>query len=120
MARLAALKAFIQWASRMGVVRGSRTREERLPVNRGASAAATPPPVSPVEPPVRGAVEPRPAAGVPSPATVSPSHVCTAEVAAAAGEPPSSETAAGGVGGGGGGGLALVALPRPNRSLGGG
>ena len=42
---------------------------------------------------------PRPAAGVPSPVAVSPSHVCAAEVAGAAGEKPTSETAAGVVGG---------------------
>ena len=94
-ARFAALKAFVQWAHRMGVVSGSRTREVILPADRGASAAAapaasvaTPPPASSVEPPVRGAVVPQAAAGVPSPATVSPSHVSTAEVTGAIGTPP--------------------------------
>ena len=89
----------------MGVVVGSRTREGTLAVNRGPSAAAAPaasaaapPPKSPVGPPVRGAVVPRPAAGVPSPATVSP-RVCAAKVAGATGENLTSETAAGVVGG---------------------
>ena len=95
MARLAALKAFVQWAHRMEVVSGSRTREGTLLADRGASAAATPaasvaapPPVFPVEPPIRGAVVPQAAAGVPSPATVSSSHVCAAEVTGATGNPP--------------------------------
>ena len=50
-ARLAALKSFVQWAHRMEVVSGSRTRESTLPSDRGSSAAAaraasaaTPPP----------------------------------------------------------------------------
>ena len=89
----------------MGVVSGSRTREGTFPADRGAAAAAapaastaTPPPASPVEPPVRGAIVPQAVAGVPSPATVSPSHVCAAEVAGTIGTPPPSETAAGVVG----------------------
>ena len=104
--RLAALKAFVQWAHRMGVVSGSQTREGTLPEDRGASAAAapaastaTPPPASSVEPPVRGAVVTQDAAGVPSPATVRPSHVSAAEVTDAIRPPPLSETAAGVVGG---------------------
>ena len=40
MAQFAALKAVVQWANRMGVVRESRTRKGTLPVNRGVSAAA--------------------------------------------------------------------------------
>ena len=107
MARFTALKAFVQWENRMGVVRGSRTREETLPVNREASAATTPvacaaapPPASPVGLPIRGAVVPRLATGVPSPppAAESPSHICAAEVAVAAGGNPTSETSAGVVG----------------------
>ena len=88
----------------MGVDSGSRTRKGTLPADRGASAAAapaasaaSPPPASSVEPPVLGAVVPQAAAGVPSPATVSPPHVCAAEVTGAIGTPP-SETAAGVVG----------------------
>ena len=95
MARLAALKPFVQWANRMGVVCGSQTREGTLPANRGVSVAATPVAstaapalASPVGPPVRGAIVPRPAAGVPPLATVSPSHVCVAEVTGATGKPP--------------------------------
>ena len=105
-ARLAALEAFVQWVHRMGVVSGSRTREGTLPADREASAAstpvasaATPPPASPVKSPVRGAVVPKAAAGVPSLTTVSPSLVCTAEISGAVGIPPPSETAAGVVGG---------------------
>ena len=119
-----ARKTFVQWAHRMGVVSGSRTRKGTLTANRGASAAAAPaasaaapPPAFPVEPPVGGTVVPQAAAGVPSSATVSPSHVCAAEVTTPTGTPPPSETAAGVVGGMW---LALVVLPRPNRSLGGG
>ena len=122
MARLAALKAFVQWENRTGVIRGSQTRKGTLPADRGASVAAapaasatTPPPASPVGPPVCGAVVPRPAVGVPSPTTVSPSHVCAAEVAGAAGEtPPPKPPLAWWRGG-----LALVTPPRPNRGLGG-
>ena len=94
-ARLAALKALVQWAHRMGVVSGSRTREGTLPADRGASAAAapaacaaTPPPASSAEPPVRWAVVPRAAADVPSPAIVGSSHVCAAGVTDAIGTPP--------------------------------
>ena len=104
-ARFAALKTFVQWAHRMGVVSGSRTHAGTLPADRGASAAAAPaaspasaatsPLASSVEPPVRGAVVPQAAAGVPSPATVSPSHVSAAEVTGAIGNPLPSETAAG-------------------------
>ena len=68
-------------------------------------------------PPVREPIAPQAAAGVPSPATVSPSHVSAADVTGAIGTPPPSETAASVVGGVGG---ALVVLPRPNRGLGGG
>ena len=89
----------------MGVVRGSRTREGTLPADRGTSAAAAPatssatsPSVSSVELPVRGPVVPQAAAGVPSPATVSPSLVSAAECTGAIGEPPPSETAPGVVG----------------------
>ena len=122
MARLAACKAFVQWANCRGVVRGSQTRKVTLPADRGASVAAaaaasvaTPPPASPVGPPIRGALVPRPAVGVPSPATASPSHVCAAEVAGAAGEiPPPKPPLAWWRGG-----LALVAPPRLNRGLGG-
>ena len=95
MTQFAALKAFVQWANHMGVVRGNRTREGTLPANRGTSAAAAPvasaaapPPVAPVEPPLRATVVPRAAAGVSSPATVSSSHVCAAEVTGATGSPP--------------------------------
>ena len=105
-ARLAALKVFVQWAHGMGVVSGSRTRKGTRPADRGASGAATPaasaatqPPASSVEPPVYGAVVPQAAAGVPSPATASPSHVCAAEANGAIGTPPPTETAAGVVGG---------------------
>ena len=119
-ARLAALKAFVQWAHRMGVVSGSRTREGTLPADRGASAAAasaasaaTPPPVSSAEPPVRGAVVPQAAAGVHSPATVRPSHVCAAEVTGAIGTPPPPKPPLAWWGCG----LALVVPPRPNRGL---
>ena len=123
-ARLAALKAFVQWARRMGVVSVSRTCEGTLPADRGASvaaapaaSAATPPPASSVEPPVRGAVVPQSAAGVPSPATVSPFHVCAAEVTGAIGTPPpplrNRRWRRGGER------LALVVLPRPNSGLGG-
>ena len=122
--RLAALKAFVQWAHRMGVVSGSPTREGTLPADRGTSAAAapaasaaTPPPASSGEPPVRGVVVPQAAAGVPSPATVSPSHVCAAEVTDAIGTPPPFRNRRWR---GGGCGLALVVLPRPNRDPGGG
>ena len=95
-ARFTALEAFVQRAHRMGVVRGSRTREGTLPADRGTSAAAAPssatsPTVSSVEPPVRGPVVPQAAAGVPS-------HVSAAECTGAIGEPPPSETAAGVVG----------------------
>ena len=90
----------------MGVVSGSRTREGTLPADRGDSAAAapaastaTPPPASSVEPLVRGAVVPEAAADVPSPATVSPSHVYAAEVIGAIGTPLPSEPAADVVGG---------------------
>ena len=90
----------------MGVVSGSRTREGTLPADREASgaadpavSAAAPPPASSVEPPVRGVVVPQAAAGVPSPATVSPSHVSAAGVTSAIGTPPPFETAAGVVGG---------------------
>ena len=41
MARLAALKTFVQWENRMGVGHGSRTRGGTLLTNHGASAAAT-------------------------------------------------------------------------------
>ena len=123
-ARFAALKTFIQWADRMEVVSGSRTREGTLPADRGASAAAapaasaaTPPPASSVEPPIRGAVVPQAAAGEPSPATVSLSHVSAAEVTGAIGTPPPLRNRRWR---GGGCGLALVVLPRPNRGLGGG
>ena len=121
MVQLAALKAFVQWANHMGVVRGNRTREGTLPANRGTSAAAAPvafaaapPPVAPVEPPVRATVVLRVAAGVPSPAIVSSSHVCAAEVTGATGSPspPPLQNCRWR---GGGNGLALVALPRPNR-----
>ena len=102
-ARLAALEAFVQWAHRMGVVSESRTREGTLPADRETSAAAapaaTPPPTSPVKSTVRWAVVPQAAAGVPSPATLSPSHVCAAGITGAVGTPPPSETAAGVVGG---------------------
>ena len=101
-ARLAALKAFVQWAHRMGVVSEGRAREGTLPAGRGASAAAAPaasaatlPLASSVEPPVCGAVVSQAAAGVPSPATVNPTHACAAEVTGAIREPPPSETAAG-------------------------
>ena len=90
----------------MEVVRGRRTREGTLPPNREAltvaalaASAAAPPPTSPTKSPVCGAVVPRTAAGVPSPATVSPSHVCAAEVTGATGTPPPSAIAAGVVGG---------------------
>ena len=60
-ARLAALKAFVQWAHRVEAVSRSRTREGTLLADRGASAAATPaasaaapPRVFAVELPVRG------------------------------------------------------------------
>ena len=89
----------------MGMVRGSRTREGTLAADRGTSAVATPaassaasPPVSSVEPPVRGPVVPQAAAGVPSPATVSPSYVSAVKRTGAIGEPPPSETTAGVVG----------------------
>ena len=105
-ARLAALKAYIQWENRIGVVHGSRICEGTFPANRGtsiaaapATPAAAPPPASQVGPPVRGAVLPRPAAGVPFPATVSPSPVCAAEVTGVTGIPLLSKTAAGVVGG---------------------
>ena len=42
MAGLAALKAFVPWENRIGVVRGSGTPVGTLPANRGASAAAAP------------------------------------------------------------------------------
>ena len=94
-ARFAALETFVQWAHRMGVVSVSRTREGTLPADRGTSTAAAPaasaatsPPASSVEPPVRGPIVPQAAAGVPSPATVSPSHVSAAEVTGAIGTPP--------------------------------
>ena len=108
----------------MGVVSGSRTREGTLPADReafGAAdpavSAAAPPPASSVEPPVRGVVVPQAAAGVPSPATVSPSHVSAAGVTSAIGTPPPLRNRRWR---GGGCGLALVVLPRPNRGLGGG
>ena len=89
----------------MGMVRRSRTREGTLAADRRTSAAAAPaassaasPPVSSVEPPVRGPVVPQAAAGVPSPATVSPSHVSAVKCTSAIGEPPPSETTAGVVG----------------------
>ena len=41
-ARIAALKAFVQWANRIGVPVGSRTREGTLPANRGASRPPRP------------------------------------------------------------------------------
>ena len=89
----------------MGMVRGRRTREGTLAADRGTSAAAAPaassaasPPVSSVEPPVRRPVVPQAAAGVPSPATVSPSHVSAVKCTRAIGEPPPSETTAGVVG----------------------
>ena len=73
----------------MGVVSRSRSREGTLPADRGALAAAapaasaaTPPPAFPVEPPIRGGVVPGATAGVPSPVTVSPSHICAAEAPA--------------------------------------
>ena len=104
-ARFTALETFIQRANRMGMVRGSRTREGTFAADRGTSAAAAPtassaasPPVSSVEPPVRGPVEPQAAAGVPSPATVSPSYVSAVKCTGAIGEPPPSETTAGVVG----------------------
>ena len=94
-ARFAALETFVQWAHRMGVVSGSRTREGTLPADRGTSTAAAPaasaatsPPASSVEPPVRGPIVPQAAAGVPSPAAVSPSHVSAAEATGAIGSPP--------------------------------
>ena len=104
----------------MGVVSESGTRESTLPADRGDSAAAasaasaaTPPPASSVEPPVRGTVVPQAAAGVPSPATVSPSHVSAAEVTGAIGTPPlRNHRWRGGVCG-----LALVVPPRPSRGL---
>ena len=106
MARFAALKTFVQWAHRMGVVSGIQTREGTLSADREASVAAataasvaTPPPASSVVPPVRGAVVPQAAASAPSPATVSPSHVSDAEVTGAIRTPPPPETAAGVVGG---------------------
>ena len=103
-ARLAALEAFVQWAHRMGVVSGIRTREGTLSADHEASAAAAatpavsavpPPPASPVESPVRGAKVLQAAAGVPSPATVSSSHICATEITGAVRTPPPSETAAG-------------------------
>ena len=105
----------------MGMVRGSRTREGTLAADRGTSAAAAPAasslPVSSVEPPVRGPVVPQAAAGVPSPATVSPSHVSAVKCTGAIGEPPPLRNHRRR---GGGCGLALVVLPRENRGLGGG
>ena len=104
-ARFTALETFVQRAHRMGMVRGSRTREGTLAADRGTSAAAAPaassaasPPVSSVKPPVRGPVVPQAAAGVPSPATVSPSHVSAVRCTSAIGELPPSETTAGVVG----------------------
>ena len=89
----------------MGMVRGRRTRKGTLSADRGTSAAAAPvassaasPLVSSVEPPVRRPVVPQAAAGVPSPATVSPSHVSAVKCTRAIGEPPPSETTAGVVG----------------------
>ena len=60
------------------------------------------PAISPASrvPGIRGAVVPQSAAGVPSPGTVSPSHVCAAEVDGAAGENSTSKTPVGVVGGG--------------------
>ena len=94
-ARFTALETFVQRAHRMGMVRGSRTREGTLAADRGTSAVAAPaassaasPPVSSVEPPVRGPVVPQAAAGVPSPATVSPSHVSAVKCTSAVENPP--------------------------------
>ena len=108
----------------MGVVSRSRTREDTLPADRGAStaaapaaSAAAPPPASPVERPVGEAVVPQLAAGVPPPATVSPSHVCAAEVTGAIGTPPSSETVAGVVGGWAGPGGAPQTEPWPGGGM---
>ena len=128
MDRLDALKAFVQWSNRMGVIRGSRTRDGTLPANRGASAAAVP--TASAAPPAHRvlgetarswgrSVPARRWRAFPHHCKPLPCMRCRSRRRHWRRPPPKPPLAWWWGGGGGGGGLALVAVPRLNRDLGG-